>query len=110
MIFIPCHSSSLVTPDGFGCGHRPRCEKSDLPGTPDIALVEHRKTIDVCGCFFPMHRCKYGSVVPEDKSEFLVSEMPIECQNGTTGTYERLDDRAGGCSWCGNVKPARFSL
>jgi len=39
--------------------HRP-----DLPGKPDIVLARRRKIIFVHGCFFHMHRCRYGRVVP----------------------------------------------
>jgi DNA mismatch endonuclease (patch repair protein) len=41
-----------------------------LPGKPDIVLVRHRKIIDVRGCFFHMHKCKYGCVVPATNPEF----------------------------------------
>src|SRR5256885_16644218 len=40
------------------------------PGKPDIVLVRHRKIIDVHGCFFHMHHCKYGRVVPATNAEF----------------------------------------
>src|ERR1051326_5213886 len=45
-------------------GYRYRLHKKDLPGKPDIVLVRHRKIIDVHGCFFHMHHCKYGKVTP----------------------------------------------
>ena len=51
-------------------GFRYRLHKHDLPGKPDIVLTRHRKIIDVRGCFFHMHRCKYGSVVPASNTEF----------------------------------------
>src|SRR5207249_3372087 len=51
-------------------GYRYRLHKSDLPGKPDIVLVRHRKIIDVHGCFFHMHKCKYGSVVPATNAKF----------------------------------------
>ena len=51
-------------------GYRYRLHKPDLPGRPDIVLVRHRKVIDVHGCFFHMHDCKYGSVVPVTNEEF----------------------------------------
>jgi len=51
-------------------GYRYRLHKKDLPGKPDIVLVRHRKIIDVHGCFFHMHKCKYGSVVPVTNAEF----------------------------------------
>ncbi len=53
-----------------GMGYRYRLHKKDLPGKPDIVLVRHRKIIEVHGCFFHMHDCKYGSVVPMTNSLF----------------------------------------
>ncbi|HXM51577.1 MAG TPA: DNA mismatch endonuclease Vsr [Pyrinomonadaceae bacterium] len=51
-------------------GYRYRLHKSDLPGKPDLVLVRHRKIIDVYGCFFHMHKCRYGSVVPATNAKF----------------------------------------
>jgi len=51
-------------------GYRYRLHKKDLPGKPDIVLVRHRKIIDVHGCFFHMHTCRYGRVVPATNANF----------------------------------------
>jgi len=51
-------------------GYRYRLHKSDLPGKPDVVLVRHKKIIDVYGCFFHMHNCKYGNVTPATNTEF----------------------------------------
>ena len=51
-------------------GYRYRLHKKDHPGKPDIVLVRHRKIIDVHGCFFHMHKCPYGSVVPVTNAKF----------------------------------------
>ncbi|HMG76104.1 MAG TPA: DNA mismatch endonuclease Vsr [Pyrinomonadaceae bacterium] len=51
-------------------GYRYRLHKKDLPGKPDLVLVRHRKIIDVHGCFFHMHKCRYGSVVPATNAKF----------------------------------------
>lgn len=51
-------------------GYRFRLHKRDLPGKPDIVLVRHRKIIEVHGCFFHMHDCRYGSVVPATNANF----------------------------------------
>ena len=53
-----------------GLGFRYRLHKKDLPGKPDLVLVRHRKVIDVHGCFFHMHNCPYGKVVPATNAEF----------------------------------------
>jgi DNA mismatch endonuclease, patch repair protein len=51
-------------------GYRYRLHKKDLPGKPDVVLVRHRKIIDVYGCFFHMHKCRFGSVVPATNADF----------------------------------------
>jgi DNA mismatch endonuclease (patch repair protein) len=51
-------------------GFRYRLHKKDLPGKPDLVLVRHRKIIDVHGCFFHMHDCRYGKVKPVTNAEF----------------------------------------
>lgn len=53
-----------------GLGYRYRLHKSDLPGKPDVVLVRYKKIIDVYGCFFHMHNCKYGNVTPATNTEF----------------------------------------
>jgi DNA mismatch endonuclease (patch repair protein) len=44
--------------------------RSDLPGKPDIVLARRRKIIFVHGCFWHVHRCRYGSVKPASNSKF----------------------------------------
>lgn len=55
-------------------GYRYRLHKSDLPGKPDLVLVRHGKIINVHGCFFHMHACKYGRVVPATNAEFWLKK------------------------------------
>ena len=45
-------------------GYRFRLHKKELAGKPDIVLVRHRRIINVNGCFFHMHNCKFGRVAP----------------------------------------------
>jgi len=69
-------------------GYRYRLHKSDLPGKPDVVLVRHRKIIDVYGCFFHMHNCKYGNVTPATNTEFWQmkrqSNVQRDLRNQTT--------------------------
>ena len=51
-------------------GYRYRLHVRKLPGCPDIVLVRHRKVIFVHGCFWHMHRCKYGRVIPKTNKKF----------------------------------------
>jgi DNA mismatch endonuclease, patch repair protein len=41
-----------------------------LPGRPDIVLPKYRAIIFVHGCFWHMHKCGYGKVVPNTNREF----------------------------------------
>jgi DNA mismatch endonuclease (patch repair protein) len=51
-------------------GLRYRLHRSDLPGKPDIVMPGRKVVIFVHGCFFHVHRCKYGRVVPATNAEF----------------------------------------
>jgi DNA mismatch endonuclease, patch repair protein len=51
-------------------GFRYRLHRKDLPGRPDIVFGPRKKVIFVHGCFFHMHDCQYGSVVPKTNPEF----------------------------------------
>jgi DNA mismatch endonuclease (patch repair protein) len=51
-------------------GYRYRLHRKDLPGKPDLVFLGKRKVIFVHGCFFHMHDCRYGRVVPKTNAEF----------------------------------------
>jgi len=51
-------------------GYRYRLHVRKLHGCPDIVLARHRKVIFVHGCFWHMHRCKYGRVIPKTNKKF----------------------------------------
>jgi DNA mismatch endonuclease (patch repair protein) len=51
-------------------GLRYRLHRSDLPGKPDIVMPGRKMAIFVHGCFFHMHKCRYGRVVPATNTEF----------------------------------------
>lgn len=53
-----------------GLGYRYRLHRRDLPGTPDIVLPKYRTVINVNGCFWHMHDCRYGRVTPKTRSKF----------------------------------------
>ncbi len=50
-------------------GYRYRLHRKDLPGKPDLVFSKLRKIIFVHGCFFHMHNCRYGRVVPKTNGE-----------------------------------------
>jgi len=62
-------------------GYRFRLHLRDLPGCPDIVLPKHRLLIFVHGCFWHMHSCRYGKVVPKTNAEFW--------QNKRSGNVKR---------------------
>jgi len=73
-------------------GYRYALHRSDLPGHPDIVLVKYKKIIFVHGCFWHMHRCRYGRVKPATRAKFW--------QDKRQGNVER-DKR--------NLKELRFA-
>jgi len=52
----------------MGIGYR--LHVKDLPGKPDLVFRKHKKIIFVHGCFWHMHACKYGRVIPKTNTEF----------------------------------------
>ena len=53
-----------------GMGYRYRLHNPTLPGKPDLVLSRHRKIIFVHGCFWHMHKCRYGRVRPKTNATF----------------------------------------
>ena len=51
-------------------GYRYRLHVRSLPGCPDLVLARHQKIIFVHGCFWHMHRCRYGRVKPQTNKKF----------------------------------------
>jgi len=51
-------------------GYRYSLHRKALPGKPDVVISGERKAILVHGCFWHMHRCRYGKVVPATNPEF----------------------------------------
>ena len=51
-------------------GLRYRLHRNDLPGKPDIVMPGRKVAIFVHGCFFHMHKCRYGRVMPATNAEF----------------------------------------
>jgi DNA mismatch endonuclease (patch repair protein) len=51
-------------------GHRFRLHRRDLPGAPDLVFPKMHRVINVHGCFWHMHTCRYGSVIPQTNADF----------------------------------------
>ena len=55
-------------------GYRYKLNVRHLPGKPDLVLSKHRKIIVVHGCFWHMHKCKYGKAKPQTHAQFWQSK------------------------------------
>lgn len=53
-----------------GLGYRYRLHYKKLPGRPDMVFVARRKVIFIHGCYWHMHECPYGRVIPKTNTEF----------------------------------------
>ncbi|HYA16264.1 MAG TPA: DNA mismatch endonuclease Vsr [Bryobacteraceae bacterium] len=51
-------------------GFRYRLYGKKLPGKPDIVFAGAKAVVFVHGCFWHMHRCKYGKPVPATNKTF----------------------------------------
>ena len=51
-------------------GFRYRLHVKDLPGKPDLVFPRARAILFVHGCFWHMHRCKYGKPAPATNNTF----------------------------------------
>jgi DNA mismatch endonuclease (patch repair protein) len=51
-------------------GYRYGLHCKDLQGKPDLVFRSRRKIIFVHGCYWHMHECPLGSVVPRTNAEF----------------------------------------
>jgi len=51
-------------------GYRFRLHSAKLPGRPDLVFAARRKVIFVHGCYWHMHLCRFGRVVPATNAEF----------------------------------------
>ncbi len=55
-------------------GLRYRLHARNLPGKPDLVFAGARAVLFVHGCFWHMHRCKYGKPVPATNVSFWVQK------------------------------------
>jgi len=62
-------------------GYRYRLHRKNLPGKPDLVFPSLQKIIFVHGCFWHMHRCRYGRVKPKTNAGFWEAKR--------TGNVER---------------------
>lgn len=74
-------------------GYRFRLHRPDLPGKPDIVLPRHRMVILVHGCYWHMHTCRWGRVVPKTNTTFWQSKrhQNVERDRRHVIALEKLD-------------------
>ena len=51
-------------------GLRYRLHGKSLPGKPDLVFARRKAVVFVHGCFWHMHRCKYGKPAPVTNQDF----------------------------------------
>ena len=49
--------------------------RTDLPGKPDVVFPRRKKIIFVHGCFWHLHRCRYGRVKPATNRRFWKDKL-----------------------------------
>ena len=76
-----------------GLGYRYALHSSRLPGKPDLVFSARRKVIFVHGCFWHMHKCPYGSVVPATRTDFWQAKRfgNVTRDRGTMSALKRLE-------------------
>jgi DNA mismatch endonuclease, patch repair protein len=72
-------------------GFRFGLHRRDLPGRPDIVLTSRKKLIFVHGCFWHIHNCRYGRVVPATNAEFWSAKRKSNVQRDKRNR-EKLKD------------------
>ncbi len=64
-----------------------RVHAAKLPGKPDFVFTKLKKVIFVHGCYWHMHRCRYGKVVPKT-NEISGRQNADRTWNATSGQCE----------------------
>jgi DNA mismatch endonuclease (patch repair protein) len=55
-------------------GYRYSLHSRSLPGKPDLVMTRLRKVIFVHGCFWHLHKCRFGRVVPKTNAAFWATK------------------------------------
>lgn len=69
-------------------GYRYRLHRKDLPGKPDLVFHSRHKIIEVFGCYWHMHDCKYGRVVPKTNTDFWQNKRLANVARDTRNSEE----------------------
>jgi len=55
-------------------GYRYRLHARSLPGRPDVVLSKQKAVVLVHGCFWHMHKCRFGRVAPKTNARFWLKK------------------------------------
>ncbi len=69
-------------------GYRYRLHRKDLPGKPDLVFPSRRKIIEVYGCYWHLHDCSYGRVVPKTNAQFWQTKRLSNVTRDTRNSEE----------------------
>ena len=76
----------------FNRGYRYRLHHSELPGKPDIVLPKYRAAIQVQGCFWHRHDCRYFKW-PETRADFWREKIEGNVARDQTALYQlKIED------------------
>jgi DNA mismatch endonuclease (patch repair protein) len=75
-------------------GYRYVLHWKKLPGKPDLVFTSRKKAIFVHGCFWHMHDCRYGKVVPATNTEFWQTK-----RTGNVARDQANMDAVGKLGW-----------
>jgi DNA mismatch endonuclease (patch repair protein) len=94
-----------------GMGYRFRLHVSSLPGKPDLVLPRLKKVIFVNGCFWHMHRCRYGRVSPASNAIFWRTkrEQNVERDRRNSARLRKAGWRVLVVWECGTRDPSALS-
>ena len=81
-------------------GYRYVLHSAKLPGHPDLVFPSRRKVIFVHGCYWHMHECRWGSVVPATRTEFWQTKRAGNVQRDRRNEIALIDQGWGVlCVW-----------
>ena len=76
-------------------GFRFRLHDKKLPGKPDIVLPRHKKIILVHGCFWHIHTCKRGNVVPKTNTQYWQNKRLRNAEKEIKKIFTSIKRRTG---------------
>ena len=72
-------------------GMRFRLHRRDLPGRPDLVFPKRRCVVFVHGCFWHMHACRFGAVVPKTNAAFWQAKREANVRRDSAALQQLAD-------------------